>query len=252
MKSMSFLMYFGNSSKSFSLRFGTMILFMPIRLAARVFSLSPPMGSTVPLSVTSPVMAMFLLTGMPVSADAIAVVIVIPADGPSLGMAPAGTCMWMSRLENSSSSIFKSFALERTYDRAAWADSFITSPSCPVMVRLPLPFIVMASTYIISPPLSVHAKPVETPTSSFLISSSGKNLGAPRNFTIFFGVAETFLSLPSAIWRATFRHSSAIERSRFLTPASRVYWVIIRCRAASVRLIISVVRPCSSNCLGMR
>ena len=69
---------------------------MPARWAASVFSLRPPMGSTWPVSVTSPVMATSLLIGVPVTSEAMAVAIVTPALGPSLGMAPAGTWMWMS------------------------------------------------------------------------------------------------------------------------------------------------------------
>ena len=47
--------------------------------------------------VISPVMATSLRTGILLRADTIEVAIVIPADGPSLGMAPSGTCTWMSR-----------------------------------------------------------------------------------------------------------------------------------------------------------
>ena len=54
------------------------------------------MGSTRPRSVTSPVMATSGRTGIPVSAETSAVVIVTPALGPSLGTAPSGTWMWMS------------------------------------------------------------------------------------------------------------------------------------------------------------
>ena len=42
-------------------------------------------------------------TGMPRTSEAIAVAIVIPADGPSFGTAPAGTWMWTSCSENQSS-----------------------------------------------------------------------------------------------------------------------------------------------------
>ena len=41
-------------------------------------------------------------TGRPLSSDASAVVIVMPALGPSLGIAPAGTCTWNSRSSNAS------------------------------------------------------------------------------------------------------------------------------------------------------
>ena len=45
------------------------------------------------LSVISPVNASFGTTILPVNVDAIDTAMVIPADGPSLGTAPSGTCM---------------------------------------------------------------------------------------------------------------------------------------------------------------
>src|SRR5918994_7158727 len=83
----------GISSKSFSFRSGIIIVLIPARKAAKDFSLSPPIGSTLPRKVISPVMATSLLTARFVSAEMSAVAMVIPADGPSLGIAPAGTCM---------------------------------------------------------------------------------------------------------------------------------------------------------------
>ena len=61
-----------------------------------VFSFSPPMGSTRPRSVTSPVMASFARIFRPVRAEQRAVVMAMPAEGPSLGTAPSGKWMWMS------------------------------------------------------------------------------------------------------------------------------------------------------------
>ena len=55
-----------------------------------VFSFRPPMGSTLPRKVTSPVIAISRLTGAPVRADTMAVVMAMPAEGPSLGTAPSG------------------------------------------------------------------------------------------------------------------------------------------------------------------
>jgi hypothetical protein len=55
--------------------------------------------------VISPVIAMSSRAGRPVRIDAIAVKTVTPADGPSLGCAPAGTCTWMSFLSNSDGSM---------------------------------------------------------------------------------------------------------------------------------------------------
>ena len=53
----------------------------------------------------------------------------------------------------------------RTKDTAAWADSRITSPSCPVTISRPLPGMAWASTKRISPPAPVTASPVATPGS---------------------------------------------------------------------------------------
>ena len=58
--------------------------------AAIVFSLSPPMGRTLPLKVISPVIATFPFTFFFESSLIRAVAIPIPADGPSFGTAPSG------------------------------------------------------------------------------------------------------------------------------------------------------------------
>jgi DNA-binding FadR family transcriptional regulator len=55
-------------------------------------------------------------------------------------------------------------ALLRTTVRAASTDSFITSPSEPVRVIVPLPGMVAASMVSKSPPTSVHANPTTCPT----------------------------------------------------------------------------------------
>ena len=54
------------------------------------------MASTRPRSVISPVMATSRRTGIRSSAETSPVHMVMPADGPSLGMAPSGRCTWMS------------------------------------------------------------------------------------------------------------------------------------------------------------
>ncbi len=102
---------------------------MPARTAPSTFSFTPPIGSTRPVSVSSPVMATSLRTLRPDTAETSAVAIVMPADGPSFGIAPAGTWMCTSRLRSASSSIPSRPALALAYDRAARPDSFITSPS---------------------------------------------------------------------------------------------------------------------------
>src|SRR4029453_2776406 len=114
---------------------------MPARWAASDFSLRPPIGSTWPVRVTSPVIATSFRTGRFEISEASAVAIAMPAEGPSFGTAPAGTWTWMSWLANQSSgrSGARSLAWARTQERAACADSFITSPSCPAIVSLPGP-----------------------------------------------------------------------------------------------------------------
>src|SRR6266702_8169872 len=90
--SSSFVTSSGTSIRSFWLRAGTSTVFMPARAAAVSFSLSPPMGSTRPRSVSSPVIATSWRDRRWHRSDASAVAIVMPADGPSFGTAPAGTC----------------------------------------------------------------------------------------------------------------------------------------------------------------
>src|SRR5450759_5561606 len=84
-----------------SLRFqaGMMIVLIPALYAASTFSLIPPTGRTAPRKVISPVMARSFLILRLVRKEVMAVRIVTPADGPSLGIPPAGT--WMCRSTSS-------------------------------------------------------------------------------------------------------------------------------------------------------
>ena len=68
-----------------------MTVFMSPRSAANSFSFKPPIGSTRPRSVISPVMATSCDTLMPVKSERSAVKIATPAEGPSFGVAPAGS-----------------------------------------------------------------------------------------------------------------------------------------------------------------
>ena len=65
------------------------------RCAASTFSFTPPIGRTSPRRVISPVIATSRRTGRFVNAEIMAVAIVMPAEGPSLGIAPSGT--WTCR-----------------------------------------------------------------------------------------------------------------------------------------------------------
>ena len=148
----------------------------------------PPTGSTRPDSVISPVIATSPRTGRPVSSDAIAAAIVTPADGPSFGMAPDGTCTCISALLKKSGSMPYSRAWVRSHDSAARADSFMTSPSCPVSVSDPVPAMRDASMKSTSPPTGVQARPMATPGSLVRSSiSSSRNLGAPSSSHDDFG-----------------------------------------------------------------
>jgi hypothetical protein len=93
----------GKSSTSAEFCSGAMTVVIPLRAAASAFSFRPPIGSTWPVSVISPVIARSSRTGRALISDVRAVAIVMPALGPSFGVAPAGTCMWMSCLANQSS-----------------------------------------------------------------------------------------------------------------------------------------------------
>src|SRR5207249_2713373 len=129
----------GTSTMSLWLRAGTSTVLTPARAAAVSFSLSPPIGRMRPRSVSSPVIATSWRAGRRHRSDASAVAIAIPADGPSFGTAPAGRCRCTSVCVNASSGIPSGPARARNRLHAACADSFITSPSCPVRVICPFP-----------------------------------------------------------------------------------------------------------------
>ena len=96
----------GTSSRSRAIALGQDDVGEPGRVRGQDLLLEAADRKHASLSVTSPVMPTVDLTGRPVSSDASAVVIVMPALGPSFGTAPAGTCTWKSRrLKRSSSTL---------------------------------------------------------------------------------------------------------------------------------------------------
>ena len=186
------------------------------------FSLMPPTGSTNPLRLISPVIAVSLSTVRSVRSETSAMNIATPALGPSLGVAPAGTWIWMSVFSNREASIPYEPARLLTMLSAAWALSFITSPSWPVRISRPLPGVAVASMNRMSPPTGVHASPVATPGMLVRIATSSSNGGGPimperSPAEIAIGPVS-----PSAIRIAAWRSTRPISRSRFRTPASRV------------------------------
>ena len=68
-------------------------------------SLSLLTGKTIPLSVISPVIAVSDLTHCLLNRETRTVVMVTPADGPSLPTAPAGKWIWTSEFLSSLESI---------------------------------------------------------------------------------------------------------------------------------------------------
>jgi|LauGreDrversion4_2_1035121.scaffolds.fasta_scaffold666651_1 hypothetical protein len=75
---------------SYSLALGNIVIVTPSLTAAITFSLTPPIASTFPLRVISPVIATFYGTDKSRARLIIDVVIAIPADGPSFFTAPSG------------------------------------------------------------------------------------------------------------------------------------------------------------------
>ena len=78
-----------------------------------------------------PVIARSGLTGLSSARESRAVIMAQPADGPSLGVAPAGTCTWMAFVWKKSLPGFLRSRKARLKVCAMDALSFMTSPSCP-------------------------------------------------------------------------------------------------------------------------
>ena len=83
---------------------GIKTVLIPPLLAANNFSFKPPIGNTLPLRVISPVIPTDFLTFISVIAETILVTIATPAEGPSLVVAPSGTCTWTSNFSISKGS----------------------------------------------------------------------------------------------------------------------------------------------------
>jgi hypothetical protein len=85
----------GSSHQSPQLSLGNKILEQPALRAATVFSLNPPIRSTLPVTVNSPVIANAGSTCLFMARLRRDVAIVIPADGPSFWTAPSGQWRWI-------------------------------------------------------------------------------------------------------------------------------------------------------------
>ncbi len=84
-----------NSLISYWFSYGKMILVIASLFAAKTFSLTPPILRTFPVSEISPVMATWTYIGLLMLREYREEAIAIPAEGPSLGVAPSGKWMWI-------------------------------------------------------------------------------------------------------------------------------------------------------------
>ena len=105
---------------------------------------------------------------------------------------------------------------------AAWALSFITSPSWPVSSSRPPPGVRVASMNRMSPPTGVQARPVATPGTLERMATSFSKRTGPRISSISSTPMRFLPVAPSANSTATCRSTRPISRSRLRTPASRV------------------------------
>mmetsp|Transcript_96237 Transcript_96237/g.206554 ORF Transcript_96237/g.206554 Transcript_96237/m.206554 type:complete len:229 (+) Transcript_96237:406-1092(+) len=217
------------------------------RRAAIAFSLMPPTRSTLPVNVSSPVIAKSFFTGRSSAMLSNAEVIATPAEGPSFGVAPSGMFMCMAASSRKSFGSSTSRRNKRAYERAISLDSLITLPSFPVTlmrappegrrfrgslspaswlsVALSEALLPRASTNSVLPPRAVQARPITTPGGI----PSGKIWsevcgGWPTNFLRLSSVMaerSRFSSSTRTRLRATFRaiFSRSFRSSR--TPASR-------------------------------
>src|SRR5438093_556108 len=91
----------------------------------------------------------------------------------------------------------------------------MTSPSLPVSVRWPLPGINVASVTRISPPTSVHARPVAMPISFVSSAIVLRKRGTPRYCVTLSAVIYSAKFFPSTTnLRAAFRRIEHLEQRR--------------------------------------
>ena len=95
----------GHPQDRASFRRGRITRRIPARCAASTFSLIPPTGRTAAAQRDLAGHGQVRADRLPAPSDASAVRIATPADGPSLGIAPAGTCRWTVVRSNTPGSI---------------------------------------------------------------------------------------------------------------------------------------------------
>ena len=102
---------------------------------------------------------------------------------------------------------------------------------------------VMGRTASKSPPSLTEGSTVSAPRESTAMAGATASLAPSVEGAIGSGGGKR-----SATFRAIFRQMVASSRSRFRTPASRVYSRITRRNAASLNFTCLSVRPCSPRC----
>ena len=111
--------------------------------------------------------------------------IVMPADGPSFGIAPSGTCTWMSIFEWKSSARLKLRRLSTDVAERRLCRLLHDVAQLAGERQLALAGISVASLTSSSPPTSVHARPVAMPTSFCSSATLGRKRGTPRYSVTF-------------------------------------------------------------------
>ena len=145
-----------------------MTILAPALLAATVFSLNPPIRSTFPVTVNSPVIAILGSNARSNPKLNKLVAIVIPALGPSFCTAPSGQCICTRAFSKNlfPGNFLAINPLAKLY--AITVLSFITAFRLPVRSNpgreeWDSAFSRMLSTYSAAPPICVQARPMATP-----------------------------------------------------------------------------------------
>ena len=115
-----------------------------------------------------------------------------------------------------------------------------------------MPGILTASIYKSSPPASVYARPLVRPTRLSFPASVDKNFLTPAKSSILSFEITIDLISEVIILRSDLRIAFASSRSKFLTPASRVYDLISSNTASSVMVTSSFLIPWSFSNLGIK
>ena len=213
----------------------------------------PPTGRTFPRRVISPVIARCSARIGPVASDANAVTMVTPADGPSFGMAPAGTCTWTSWRSKARWGDPEPRGI-RSHVRQRCLRALAHHVAQHARQQQPL-FGARHHRRLDEQHVTSGRRPGQANRHARALGSlchlveEARGPGSPSTSS---AVTRMRLGAPSAIWRATLRHTVAIWRSRVRTPASRVYPRMIARRRPRRTAALRRVRPWAASCLGMR